>query len=274
MKTTGWPGWVLMAMLTTSGVSAQETAPLKLFNGHNLDGWTGDPSLWTVQDGILVGRTTDAEPIERNTFLIYQGDVPKDFVLEVTCRVLGKNNSGIQYRSKVANPAKWVVTGYQADIHPNPPYLGMLYEEGGRGIVAQRGQHVTLAEDGSKQVTRTTTPVEPIDPTTWNTFRITAKGNILRHEVNGKVAVEVTDEDPAKRAMDGVIALQLHRGPAMTVEVKSVTLQGFDEPEAAAQATPAPESLKLLGALYRLPEDEVLFASVLSRDNPGDTIHR
>ncbi|MEO7649768.1 MAG: family 16 glycoside hydrolase, partial [Bryobacteraceae bacterium] len=28
-----------------------------LFNGKNLDGWEGDPRLWKVRDGMIVGST-------------------------------------------------------------------------------------------------------------------------------------------------------------------------------------------------------------------------
>ena len=28
-----------------------------LFNGKNLDGWDGDPRLWSVGDGMIVGST-------------------------------------------------------------------------------------------------------------------------------------------------------------------------------------------------------------------------
>ena len=27
-----------------------------LFNGKNLDGWSGDSRLWRVEDGVLVGE--------------------------------------------------------------------------------------------------------------------------------------------------------------------------------------------------------------------------
>ena len=41
----------------------------------------------------------------------------------------GFANSGIQYRSKVLDPANWVVGGYQADMEAGPTYTGILYEE-------------------------------------------------------------------------------------------------------------------------------------------------
>ena len=115
-----------------------------LFNGRDLTGWTGDPRLWKVENGVVTGESDTAErKIAANTFLIWQGGEPGDFELEYQARVTG-NNSGVQYRSKVFDAAKWSVGGYQMDLHPAPNYLGMLYEERGRGIACQSGQKVEL----------------------------------------------------------------------------------------------------------------------------------
>ena len=40
-----------------------------LFNGKNLDGWDGDPRLWSVKDGMIVG-STEGNPLGHNEFLI------------------------------------------------------------------------------------------------------------------------------------------------------------------------------------------------------------
>ncbi|MDZ7690822.1 MAG: hypothetical protein U5K69_06750 [Balneolaceae bacterium] len=29
-----------------------------IFNGENLDGWDGDPRLWSVENGVIVGETS------------------------------------------------------------------------------------------------------------------------------------------------------------------------------------------------------------------------
>ena len=77
-------------------------------------------------------------------------DIQSDIAQELKSReeeyniVKGNNNSGIQYRSKVLNEKTWSVGGYQMDMHPAPNYLGMMYEERGRGIIAQRGQNVVI----------------------------------------------------------------------------------------------------------------------------------
>ena len=36
---------------------------------------------------------------------------------------------------------EFALAGNQCDLHPNPPYLAMLYSERDRGILAQRGMN-------------------------------------------------------------------------------------------------------------------------------------
>jgi hypothetical protein len=203
-----------------------------LFNGKNLDGWNGDPRLWRVEDGVLVGETnvTDKK-ITANSFLIWQGGEPGDFELEYKARV-SANNSGVQYRSKVIDAAKWIVGGYQMDLHPKAAFLGMLYEEKGRGISCQRGQKVTL--DAKPQVTGEL-EVPAVDLAQWNSYKIVAKGNVLQHYINGNLATEITDVNPQKRADKGVIALQVHAGPAMKTEFKDLRILVSSEPAPAAE---------------------------------------
>src|SRR4051812_36644449 len=47
-----------------------------LFDGKSLDGWDGDSDLWRVEDGAIVGQTTDDKKPKggANTSLIYTGN--------------------------------------------------------------------------------------------------------------------------------------------------------------------------------------------------------
>src|SRR5688572_11203139 len=69
-----------------------------LFDGRTLDGWSGDPAHWTVEDGAIVGRSTADAPLARNTFLIGATDAA-DFVLRLRFAIEG-GNSGVQYRCR------------------------------------------------------------------------------------------------------------------------------------------------------------------------------
>ena len=64
-----------------------------------------------------------------------------------------------------------------------------------------------------------------IKPEDWNDYVIIARGNQLTHIINGRVTVQVTDEDAARAARSGIVALQLHAGPPMTVQFKNIRLK-------------------------------------------------
>jgi hypothetical protein len=206
-------------------LDAQEEA-VSLFNGKDLAGWDGDPKFWSVKDGALTGVSTAENPVKVNTFLIWKGGTLKNFELRAKYRIEG-NNSGIQYRSK--DLGEWRVGGYQADIDATNTYTGILYEERGRGILAKVGTKSTVRPNGEVQVTGSVgDPAEikaAIRKDGWNEYRITARGNHLIHEINGKVTAELIDEDEAKRAMEGILALQLHQGPPMTIQYKDLRLK-------------------------------------------------
>ena len=118
-----------------------------LYGGGDLTGWAGREDLWSAENGEIVGRTSDENPIDGNTFLVWQGDLPGNFELTAQFKIEG-GNSGIQYRSKVIDEEKFVVSGYQADIDFTNKFAGILYEEKGRGILAQRGETVTIDAEG------------------------------------------------------------------------------------------------------------------------------
>ena len=170
-----------------------------LFNGKDLSGWSGNPDFWKVENGVIVGETTSQKKTSGNTFLIWEGGNIGDFELSLKARVIGNNNSGIQYRSKVLNAKTWSVGGYQMDMHPAPNYLGMMYEERGRGIIAQRGQSVVIDSKG-KRISKGDPEKEKSDDLSkWNEFKISAVGNKLTHMVNGKVTVSLEDNETGKK---------------------------------------------------------------------------
>ena len=247
MRTARWTGgWLLVAgfaaalSFSGSGVAAEADAGFTpIFNGTSLEGWEGK-DFWTVKDGAIVGTTTAEKPTEGNTFLLWQQGTLDDFELKLKYKIEG-GNSGIQYRSH--DHGDFVVGGYQADIDSPFKYTGMLYEEKGRGILMTAGEKIRIGETTlvpdtkKKDAKKKQTAVEKLPGATptaaiaaayklgeWNELVITANGNQLRHTVNGVVTAEVTDTD-ASIAKSGVIALQLHVGPPMTIQFKNVYLK-------------------------------------------------
>ena len=50
-----------------------------IFDGATLKGWDGDPAFWRAEDGVIVGQSTDQNPLKQNTFLIWRGGEPAEF---------------------------------------------------------------------------------------------------------------------------------------------------------------------------------------------------
>jgi hypothetical protein len=217
---------------------ASEEGFVPIFNGKDLTGWDGNPKLWSVKDGVLRGETTVENPTKGNTFCIWRGGTPGDFELRLTYRLHG-GNSGVQYRSK--DMSNWVVGGYQAEIANDGGRDGFIYEEKGkRGRMCLVGEKVVWGKDG-KKVVGSVGDYEKIKSTfkkdDWNDYRIIAQGNHVVHYINGVQMIDFTDDDEANRAMSGIIAIQIHAGGPMVIEVKDLRLKKLDSGAAAPAAT-------------------------------------
>jgi type 1 glutamine amidotransferase len=220
--------FLLCGFLSCHALKAADTEAgfQNLFNGKDLSGWEGDPKFWSVQEGAITGQTTPENPLKQNSFLIWRGGTAGDFELRFSYRIVG-GNSGVQYRSK--DLGNWVVGGYQADLEAGKTYTGILYEERGRGILAQRGQKTVVDASGKVNVVGSVGNADEIQAAIknedWNNYVVTAQGNHMIHKINGRVTVDVTDEQVDKRAMSGILALQLHAGDPMRIQFKDIRLK-------------------------------------------------
>lgn len=211
------PSLVLAALMAVVLVAPAAEGPLNrltadeeqqgyqlLFDGKSLDGWDGDPRLWRVEDGAIVG-SSDSHTIEKNTFLILDRPA-SDFILRLELK-LRNGNTGIQFRSKTF--ADWVVKGYQADASDagDRSAWGNFYEEKGRGRNVMTTQNEGWLK--GKTVVRTGD---------WNDYEIYAKGDRIRLTLNGLVTIDTRDS----QASDGVIAIQLHSGKPMEVRLRNI----------------------------------------------------
>jgi hypothetical protein len=223
-----------MAFFPLVATAAEADGFKTLFNGKDLTGWDGNPELWSVQDGVIVGQTTQEKVAKGNTFLIWQGGDLKDFELHASVKIEA-GNSGVQYRSK--NLGNWSMAGYQCDVRI-PAYdradpkncTGKIYSEReGRGQMALGGEKAVYEKDGKKTVTGQVNEVEKItkalDQGQWRELVIIAKGNQIVQKVNGETVCELTDEDEGKRALSGQLGLQIHAGNPMKVSFKDIQLK-------------------------------------------------
>jgi len=201
------------ALLATGFAGEKEDEGFKpLFNGKDLTGWDGDPRLWRVEDGEIVGHTSADIELKHNTFLATE-DAFEDFVFRAKVKLIN-HNSGIQFRS--SRHDDYVVRGYQADM-AEQTYFGMLYEEGGRGIMeyfkALPEEEKKANHDAAKQGE-------------WNQYEITCVGDHVKIVLNGRTTCDIVDPDGAKK---GVFAFQLHVGPPMEVRFKDVEVKKLEK---------------------------------------------
>ena len=214
--------------LVTGEVFAQEDFK-PIFDGKTLDGWKSpDMTYWSVQDGAITARSTEKHPVKTNQFLVWQLGELDDFELRLKYRISGTPaaNSGIQIRSRVEEDGHAV--GYQADIDMTGRYAGALYDEHGRGMLAERGQKTIIGSDGSKTSTSlgdSDSLFAGIKKDGWNEYHIIARSEHIILKLNGKVTAEVIDNDRKQRELSGVLALQLHSGPPMMVQFKEIQLK-------------------------------------------------
>jgi hypothetical protein len=255
---------VLLSLLAFAATGLEAAAPAaeepgfrSLFNGADLTGWDGLPGVWSVEEGAITGRNRAEAPLEGNTFLIWKEGTVGDFTLRLKFRfqpvagaAMGKANSGVQYRSQVIDPEKKVVGGYQADMDGGGKYVGMLYEERGRGILALPTQKVRLSPQPGKTGEPPQAKIDVIGATAsetdraaltaavargeWMDLNLVVEGKRLRHYVNGVQTAEIVDDDGAHRTASGVLALQVHAGEPMMVQFKEIRLK------ASADATAPP----------------------------------
>jgi putative heme-binding domain-containing protein len=167
------------------------------FDGATLAGWSGETSVWRVEKGEIVGKTSG---LERNTWLRSALDLG-DFRLTLeVCLVDDAGNSGIQFRSTSDEAGE--VSGYQADVGVG--WWGKLYEEHGRGLLWDEPGDVHVEKGG------------------WNRYEILATGHRIRTWINGKLCVDL--EDP-QGELRGIIAFQVHSGGPTEVRFRNIDLE-------------------------------------------------
>ncbi len=191
---------LLLSLVSVAGFAA-EPGFRSLFNGKNLNGWDGDPRLWKVQNGTIVG-STEGVTLQGNTFLISKKKYA-NFILRAEVK-LRNHNSGIQFRSEAL--PNWVVRGYQADMAENN-YWGCIYDERGK-----RGVLVNGWKDKAEKVVKLKD---------WNDYEIQCEGDHIQVKLNGMLTADLHDSE----RLEGIIAFQLHRGPPMEAYFRNIRIK-------------------------------------------------
>lgn len=227
---------LLLALVTLSGQSRTNEMPpgfTALFDGKSLDGWeTPDPSYWSIEEGAITAKITEDHPCSVNQYLVYEKEPLADFELRLKFRMNGwptpelpHINGGFQFRSKVIEGHD--VAGYQVDNNLATDWLVRLYDEHGRHTLAWRGQRTVFDAEGNRTESEIAEAQGPADfkLEEWHEYRLVCVGPKLTLYVNNKLVAEVIDNDTAQQDMSGILALQLHSGPPMTVQFRDVWLK-------------------------------------------------
>lgn len=187
---------------------------IKLFNGKNLDGWEGHEKLWSVQEGVIVGKNT--EPVKVSTYLATKQKF-SEFRLLATVKLVnggpGDMHSGIAVWGKLA-PDKGDKYTYMGHLVMFPTGWGMydLHRRGGLPVDGGPAKKVGKQKD-------------------WNDLEILCLGNRIRVAVNGTQVVDWRDPKPELVA-EGPIGLQLHsNNAAQEIHFKNLEITTFPKDE-------------------------------------------
>ena len=233
---SGFTACIAAIMTAAAAASAEcEQGFTPIFNSKDLTGWEGKPGYWSVEDGCLTGTTSADNPLTKSTYIFWRGGKLANFELRATYRFVGSfGNSGINFRTQEL--PEMDVKGYQGDMVLGPTYTGVLFDvkrpssarDWKRQILTKQGQKVVIAEDGSKEVTTLAADSELqklVMSNDWNEYVIIARGQEIILKINGVVFSHVIDRERRDIPDEGLIALQLHRGPPMKVQYKSICIK-------------------------------------------------
>lgn len=217
----------LLALAWTTTQGAEETGFVSMFNGKDLTGWEGKPGGWWVEDGAITAESTKEKPCLKAHYLVWKGGEPADFIMRFQYKLVG-GNSGIQFRSQTR--PDWDTWGYQADMEAGPQWTGCLFQHS-RGGVVMRGKKAVIAEDGSRKEEEFASGKELqkiVKAGDWNDYEIVAQGSRITLKINGQLMCEVDDRDAKLACKKGIIALQMHPGPPMKVQMKDLRIKLLD----------------------------------------------
>jgi len=191
-----------------SGSAMAADGWIQLFDGATLNGWTqhNGTATYRVEDGTIVGRTTERSP---NSFLCTTREFANfelEFEVKVDCRL----NSGVQIRSKT----KTAPTGSGRNDQPGRVY-GPQVEIECSGTNGTKAGYVYGEATGRGWLT----PKERLIPHTkfrrneWNHYRIVAQGPRIQTWINGEPVEDLVDEAIFETHPSGFIGLQVHSVP-------------------------------------------------------------
>jgi Domain of Unknown Function (DUF1080) len=233
---------------------------IQIFDGKTLDGWDGNPDIWHVEDGAIIGESSPEKP-SGTTNIIYTRSQPGNFMLKLEIKLEGSGaNGGVQYRSQKVPPkplsippgvsdtqrkrieqmmqtqaplvkrnAPWNLTGYQLDFDAANMFSGQLYEQDSKRFIITFPGQMVEAHGGQKNLISTIgTPEQMrsyVKSGEWNQAEIIADGHTLIHLINGHIMSVTMDNDAEHFAPKGLIAFEIEGPGAVKISHRNVWLK-------------------------------------------------
>ena len=185
----GWWGLVLFAALNFSCEAQSEEGFVDLFNGKNLDGWTGDKKSYQAQDGMIV-INPDAGDSGGNLYTEKEYD---NFVLRFEFQLTPDANNGLGIHAPSTGNVAYdgielqIIDNKQTKYGELKPwqYHGSVY-----GVIAAK-------RDFQKPVGE------------WNEQEVVVRGSKIKVTLNGTVII---DHDVLEASKDGTVDGKGHPG--------------------------------------------------------------
>jgi mono/diheme cytochrome c family protein/glucose/arabinose dehydrogenase len=206
-----------------AGVLGLFAAPAPLFDGKTLAGWEGDPKVWRVENGEIVGGSMGGNP--RNEFLTTKRTF-YNFRLTLEYKLIGTEgfvNAGVQFRSlRATNPPNEMI-GYQADIGYG--HTGSLYDE------SRRKKFLARAGSGFGGIgVKDESEIADLEKKgEWNKYEIRAEGPRITIRLNGKQTLDYTETDPSIDDAYGLIGLQIHGNNKAEIRYRNIVLDPLND---------------------------------------------
>ena len=203
---------------------------VNIFNGSDLTGWRGDMDIWHVEDGCITAETKTSSELKENNFLIWEGGSPSNFEIKVKYKLTG-GNSGIYFHSFEREPSRKSgerLVGPQGDFSADHAWTGVVMEYLRREKLVERGRKILITEKGEKRdAGKVGDPKELLKyvrDNDWNDYHLIVKDNLIVVRINDIFMSEVRDND-VNRLKSGLLALQVHTGPAMKIQFKDIRIK-------------------------------------------------
>ena len=201
---------ILAALVMFAAV--QDDGWVAIFDGKTIDAWEvkGGTAAYRVEDGCIVGKTTEGSP---NSFLCTK-KLYGDFELKFEVKVDDELNSGVQIRSaSTPDFDNGRVHGPQVEISIDGN-AGFIYGEGLKTGWLHENRNDPKARAAFKKGE-------------WNRYRVLAEGKAIKSWINDVPVADMVDEKSGM--MSGFIGLQVHgikkgTGP-FEVRWKNITLR-------------------------------------------------